>query len=160
MSTTRQCWTRTCSMELSTKHHWFRNRWLLSNTVETMAGKSTEVLQPAEPTDEKTPDALKPSPNLKKPGDEINDKPALVLPSEVTPKDVLCHWGNAGINNPANLIFCQLISSNKEHFDNLSTREKETFASKLRAKLHEGDSGFLKQTNNNWYEVLNYEGLS
>mmetsp|Transcript_33297 Transcript_33297/g.59983 ORF Transcript_33297/g.59983 Transcript_33297/m.59983 type:complete len:333 (-) Transcript_33297:156-1154(-) len=128
---------------------------LISNSVDKVASK---VLQPmTEPAEKKPSEASKPPPNLKKPRDEIDNEPSLVSPAEVKAKDVLCLRGNGGIRNPANMMFRQLISSNKEHFDNLSTQEKGAFATNLWLELHEKGHRFLKQTNSDQYEVLEYE---
>mmetsp|Transcript_12866 Transcript_12866/g.27804 ORF Transcript_12866/g.27804 Transcript_12866/m.27804 type:complete len:297 (+) Transcript_12866:36-926(+) len=131
---------------------------LVSSSAVKVAGKSpaleaqSNVVHPQEMPS----GASNAAPNLKKASDDIDDEATFVPHSKVTPKDVLCLRGNGGGGIPANVMFRQLISSNKEHFDNLSTQEKESFATNLWEELSEAGHRFLMPTDSAHYKVLDY----
>lgn len=130
---------------------------MMSYTVGKGAGKSIEALRAmgAKSAKKKTSEASKSQANLK--SDEADDE-SLVLPSETKPQDILCLRGNVS-NNRTIMMFRGLISSNKAHYDTLTTTtEKESFSINLWLQLRDKGHRFLKPTaSNDKYQILDYD---
>lgn len=80
---------------------------------------------------------------------------SLVVPSSDVKynSDIFCMQGP--ISYPGNQMFRQLISSNKNHYDTLSTQEQETLSASLWSNLQDKGHRFLRSTGRD-YEVLDH----
>jgi hypothetical protein len=87
---------------------------------------------------------------------EGGEELVLVSQSDIKPQDILCLRGNGGIHNAANMVFRQIISTNKPHFDSLSYQEKQPFAANLWIQLRDNGHRFLRPAAGGQYEVLDY----
>lgn len=88
--------------------------------------------------------------------DDGGEELILVSQSDTTPQDILCLRGNGGIHNAANMVFRQVVSTNKSHFDSLPYHAKPAFAASLWIQLRDNGHRFLRPAAGGQYEVLDY----